>query len=127
MTKAKYEVLHNLKSIYSCITTTRNTEDMINILMGRYEHKGFPMRIRKTCEGVSEIIYTANFHPRPLPKPKENKLWKTKPKPVIDSETGQVFSSISQCANHLNVFRSELERLLKKNNYRYKLLKPIYV
>lgn len=124
MIKTKYEITTGRKVMYSCVTTTRNCEDMINILSKRFDNNGFPYRIVQTQDDVKNIVHD-NFS-RPVPKEK-HKLqdYRRKGRPVIDNETGQVYQSMTKLAGELRMYREVLKRLLEKNipNFKYSFLK----
>lgn len=57
MTKAKYQVWRAKDLRYSCVTTTRNTEDMINVLSYRFLQLSIPFKIIKIQDGKSKVVY----------------------------------------------------------------------
>lgn len=91
MTKAKYLLYISGIFKYSFVTTTRNTEDCINILLDKFslliEDANY-YRIEKIENGVREIVWGK----------KSSRL-----KPVIDIRTGEYFPSINKCAKARNV------------------------
>lgn len=123
MKKSKYEVLRGSKAIYTCTTTTRNSEDIINILNGRFGDNEFKYRIKQTCEGVERILYD-NFS-KPIPKEKQiSRDWRRKARPVLDNKTGRVIPSMTQLSKELGIKQMELQRRLEKKipNDQYALI-----
>jgi len=123
MKKAKYEVLRGSKVIYTCITTTRNSEDIINILNDRFGSHEFKYRIKQTIEGVDRVLYD-NFI-KPIPKEKQiSRDWRRKARPILDNKTGKIIPSMTQLAKELGIKQMEVQRRLQKKipNDRYQLL-----
>jgi len=89
MTKAKYEVTVDSFVRYFCVTTTRNTEDMINILSGMFpndnKHK---VKIFQYCNGEKKLVYGTHYS-------------RKEPRKVIDTVTGETYNSAQELATHL--------------------------
>jgi len=124
MAKAKYEVTVGTHVVYSCVTTTRNVEDMLTILRGRYESKPFSIRIWQTQDGERKVIWDNLSLYQPLKK-RGKQRGKQKYTPILDNTTGVIYKSLSQAEIHTGIFKTELKRRIEKNipNYRYSFYK----
>lgn len=59
MTKAKYMVLVDHMKYYTYVTTTRNTENMIDILVDRFQMDDTrQLVIYRKMEGETQIVYS---------------------------------------------------------------------
>lgn len=124
--KAKYEVWRARELKYSCVTTTRNTEDMIGILSSRYLPYNIPFKIIQIQNGNTVCVYNnlrmGIVERRKLRVKKES--YRAKAKPVIDNVTGTVYKSINYLAGLLKMPQTALQRQLNNGNHkgRYSLL-----
>lgn len=124
--KAKYEVTVGTHVVYSCVTTTRNTEDMLTILRERYEGHPLSIRIWQTQDGERTVIWDNLVIYQPRNKSPRKLRGKQKYTPIIDNQTGKIYKSLSQAEIHTGIFKTELKRRIEKNipNYRYSFYQP---
>lgn len=89
MEKSTYDIYINRKRVNSYTTTTRNCEDMINIITDKYfTNKDVSFKVTKTTGKVTSIVYSSGI-----------KI--TDHRKVIDLKTGSVFSSVRELSNTL--------------------------
>jgi hypothetical protein len=61
MTKTKYEVCVNKKVQYSCVTTNRDIESVIDILKDKFKiNKIRVVTIYRIVEGVRHLVYVSH-------------------------------------------------------------------
>jgi hypothetical protein len=88
MEKAKYRVYVGSIEKYICVTTTRNTEEMLNILLDNY--RGCErLKIIKEVKGCPPVVIHGRF----------NKNVKQARK-VINLTTGEIFNSAKELSVH---------------------------
>lgn len=108
MTKAKYKLYIEGILRYWFVTTSRNTEDCINVLQEMFDgilmYAGY-YRIDKIQNGTVETVFQKQPH-----------KWKR----VIDTDTGKVYRSISECARENGFTLNCLWSKLKKNKTKFK-------
>jgi len=88
MEKAKYRVYVGSIEKYICVTTTRNTEEMLNILTDKFDGCQ-RLKIIKETKGCAPILIYG----------KSNKSVK-QPRKVINLKTGDIFNSAKELAIH---------------------------
>ena len=86
MEKAKYRVYVGSIEKYICVTTTRNTEDMLSILLDNF--KGYErLKIIKEVKGSLSVVIYGKYNSKVK-----------QPRKVIDTVTGEIFDSAKDLA-----------------------------
>lgn len=105
MTKTKYEVYNSQVQRYSFVTTTRNLEDCINLMIEKYDAIYSQWKLFCTIEGRKELVYLKDD---------------TVKKPIIDNCTGENYPDIKSCAANLGIdFRHIIGHLGKNKNPKF--------
>jgi prephenate dehydratase len=125
-TKARYDVITKGRIRYTCFTTTKTRQEIIDALLERFDDLWLTFSVKETMDGISQIVYS-NV------KNKEIKIVKEKPVKintklgikVRDRETGEIHRSIYSLANKLGVSQMSLQRHLEKDlvSFRYEIYK----
>ena len=118
--KAKYEVKRARKVLYFCVTTTRNCEDMINILRGRYDSYGFAYRIFRDGALVFDNLIPYSQRRRKTKKIIEKKPWAYK---IKDTSTGKIYSSREKCAKDTGIYSNKIGRQIDRGIGRFQYVK----
>ena len=110
MTKAKYEVWGNGWNIYSFVTTTRDAEDCMNLMLQRFGDTYKSLKVFQIIEGVKKLIYSS--------------LTYRKPKRVQCSTTGEVYESARHYSDATKIAFTTVKRHLGKST---KPINPICI
>ena len=118
MEKARYEVTQAGHLIYFCVNSTRNTENMIDVLRDRFDQKRVTYKIHQTVKGFTWVIYDNYVKINKSSRVRGKKWVHPKTIMVIDNETGVIYESISECAIYLDLHKMDVYRQVVKKSER---------
>ena len=107
MTRRKYVVYYGDVPVYSFVTTTRNLEDCINLMLERYDTSVKSFSMYQSNNGVNELVWSTIIPRRGRDKRK-----------VKDCFTGIIYTDAMDCANKSG-FSETTIRLHVSNNRKY--------
>lgn len=125
MSTARYDVVYRNGIKYTCYTTKKTRQEMIDILLERFNDLGFTFRIVETIKGVPETVYSNMKQKVVVVKEKVIKENTRLGIRVRDRETGEIHRSIYSLANKLGVTQMSLQRKLDKDlaSFKYEIYK----
>ncbi len=116
MQKSKYEVIRAGGTVaYKAVTTSKNTEEMVEIIKKRFLGLGFNFKIVQKTGGEETCVFS-------------NMVYKGGHKPnvsVFDTYTQKVHESINDCSIKTGVSRSIISKSINYNFKKGRFIKHI--